>query len=319
MSWAAALLLGYAAVLATAGSGLLRRAGWTQRAPRLGIAAWVLLLVSIVLTVVLAGTVMTPAGLALGPGAALRSVRAVAAGEVSADNAWMLWCLAVNVAALAATVWAVSAVASALLRNRRQRRSHAEALALVATPDPASGTLIVDHCRAAAYCVPGRPPLVVLTTAAIRTLSGQELAAVLAHERAHLSGRHHLLLAASSGLARAFPFVPAFRQASAELARLAEMCADDCAARAGAPRRALASAMLRMASGPQLPAAALAAAQVDPAGRALRLLQPARPIGAARAMLIAAALMAVAVIPTTAVPAAAPYPCQAGPAIETMR
>jgi Zn-dependent protease with chaperone function len=45
------------------------------------------------------------------------------------------------------------------------------------------------------YCVPGRLPTIVVTTGALAVLEPEQLAAVLAHERAHLAGRHHLLLA----------------------------------------------------------------------------------------------------------------------------
>ena len=44
--------------------------------------------------------------------------------------------------------------------------------------------------------------------------------AVLAHEQAHLRGRHHLVLAAGRILRRAFPWVPAFRWAYEEVTRL---------------------------------------------------------------------------------------------------
>ena len=71
----------------------------------------------------------------------------------------------------------------------------------------------------------------VVSTAALAVLGPGQLQAVLAHERAHLRSRHHLTLTASSALARAFPHVPLLAQASAELAVLAEMAADDAAAR----------------------------------------------------------------------------------------
>jgi hypothetical protein len=44
-----------------------------------------------------------------------------------------------------------------------------------------------------------------------------------AHERAHLRGHHHLMLAVAAALARAFPAVPLLARAAAELAVLAEM------------------------------------------------------------------------------------------------
>ena len=42
----------------------------------------------------------------------------------------------------------------------------------------------------AAYCVSGRPPAIVVTTAALGALDDRQLDAVVAHERAHLAGHH---------------------------------------------------------------------------------------------------------------------------------
>ncbi|TDD13757.1 hypothetical protein E1294_39770 [Nonomuraea diastatica] len=41
------------------------------------------------------------------------------------------------------------------------------------------------------YCVPGRHSQMVITTGAMRSLGPEQVAAVLAHEQAHLRGRHH--------------------------------------------------------------------------------------------------------------------------------
>lgn len=53
----------------------------------------------------------------------------------------------------------------------------------------------MEHLEPAAYCVAGRYPTVILTTGALRALDPDQLDAVLAHERAHLAGHHHRLLA----------------------------------------------------------------------------------------------------------------------------
>ena len=130
------------------------------------------------------------------------------------------------------------------------------------------------RARPAAYCVPGRPAAIVLTSAALAVLDPGQLTAVLAHERAHLAGRHHLLIALTRGLAAAFPGVPLFTRAPAEVARLAEMCADDAAARRSS-RPALVTALLAMGTGTAVPAAALAATTCAVSARVQRLLEPA--------------------------------------------
>jgi Zn-dependent protease with chaperone function len=67
---------------------------------------------------------------------------------------------------------------------------------------------VIDHEAPAVYCLPGRHGRVVVATAALRALDDERLAAVLAHERAHLRQRHHLLRATAEALAVALPFVP---------------------------------------------------------------------------------------------------------------
>jgi hypothetical protein len=52
-------------------------------------------------------------------------------------------------------------------------------------------------------------------------LDDMQLAAVLAHERAHQSGRHHLLVTLAGVPATAFPRVPAFRRARGRSVRAA--------------------------------------------------------------------------------------------------
>jgi len=73
----------------------------------------------------------------------------------------------------------------------------------------------------------------VLTTGALAVLNPGQLRVVLDHERAHLAGRHHLLLAVTRSLAAVAPVVPLFARGTSEVARLAEMRADDVARRAG--------------------------------------------------------------------------------------
>jgi Zn-dependent protease with chaperone function len=54
-------------------------------------------------------------------------------------------------------------------------------------------------------------------------LGAGQLAAVLAHERAHQRGRHHLLVSLAGSLAASFPRVPAFRHGHEQVARLVEL------------------------------------------------------------------------------------------------
>ena len=82
---------------------------------------------------------------------------------------------------------------------------------------------VVDNPDCVVYLIPGRPRQIVVTTGALARLSREELAAVLAHERAHARGRHHLALAMAVLLCRAFPTVNVFRQAERQVRRLVEL------------------------------------------------------------------------------------------------
>jgi len=159
------------------------------------------------------------------------------------------------------------------------RRRHRVLLSLLAHGDPkVPGALVVDHPAAAAYCVPGLHSAIVISAGTLDLLDAAELAAVLAHERAHLRARHDLVLLPFSALGRAFPRSRLVRQSHATVALLVEMLADDRALRQR-PARELATALLRVgASGAGLaPSGALAAvgtADAEVAARVARLLTP---------------------------------------------
>jgi Zn-dependent protease with chaperone function len=188
------------------------------------------------------------------------------------------------------------AYGSVLAGARRRRSVHDDVLAVIARPGPAADVRIIDGDRPAVYCLPGRRRI-VLTTGALTRLDDRELAAVLAHERAHLSGRHHIVLALAAALQRAFPFARIFRLAARQVAYLVEIAADDAAVRR-APRLTVASALLAVATA-GVPAGALGAGGSAAAQRIQRLINPPpQPSRAARAVTYAA-------LTATAAPAAA--------------
>ena len=137
------------------------------------------------------------------------------------------------------------------------------------------GATLVDHPQPAAYCVAGPQPTVVVTTGALQALDSAQLDAVLAHERAHLAGRHHRLVAMATIARQVLPFLPLMRDADEQVTRLAELHADDTALRSSDPGP-LATALVILAT-PAAPAAGLAAAATDAVGRIHRLLGPAEP------------------------------------------
>jgi hypothetical protein len=198
-----------------------------------------------------------------------------------------------GIAALAATLTAAVLAwryGGGVRRARQRTRAHAAAAKITGRPLPVKGdseggtgrrmgdraAVVLDAPQPAAYCVPGRPAAIVLTSGALAVLEPAQLGAVLAHERAHLAGHHHLLISLTRGLAASFPGVPLFTRGPAEVAGLAEMSADDAAARRTG-RGALVAALLAMGTGTAVPAAALAATSGPVTARVNRLLDPPRP------------------------------------------
>jgi beta-lactamase regulating signal transducer with metallopeptidase domain len=198
--------------------------------------------------------------------------------------------------------WILVAASAAVLRARRRQRL---LLSLLAHGDPkVPGALVVDHPAAAAYCVPGLRSRIVISAGALDLLNQAELAAVLAHERAHVRERHDLVLLPFTALLRAFRWSGVAREAHAAVSLLVEMLADDRALR-HRPARELATALLRVgaAGGAPAPAGALAigggAADGQVALRVARLLHPSPRLPARTLALVG--LLAAA---TVAIPAA---------------
>jgi hypothetical protein len=212
-----------------------------------------------------------------------------------------LLCLAASAALLALLCWVLMAASGAVLRDRRRHRA---LLTLLAHGDPkVPGALVVDHPAAAAYCVPGLRSRIVISAGALDLLDQAELAAVLAHERAHARERHDLVLLPFTALCRAFPWSWSAQRAYAAVALLIEMLADDHALR-HRPARELVTALIRVgAAGPAgAPAGALAMAAGRPAesgvcARVERLLTPAPGLSMPALVLVSGAAAALVVVP----------------------
>jgi hypothetical protein len=190
---------------------------------------------------------------------------------------------------------AAGCVACELHRGRRARREHAALVAATGHPGDELGVAIVDHDVPAVYCLPcGRYQIVVSAGALAAALTPEQLGAVLAHERAHLRRRHHMILALATSLSRAFPRVPLLSQAPPQLAVLAEMAADGAAARYHR-RDDLAAALVVLArTGAQR--ATLAASGPEAIVRLQRLLAPQQPRAGLATLTVIAGLIPPAVI-----------------------
>jgi Zn-dependent protease with chaperone function len=297
----AAVLLAYAAFVGTLGARVLARARWTARAPLLGILTYLAGGWSVLAAVGLAGLTLAVHATALGGGLSqligacvlrLRALYATPGGATVAEAGLIL---------AGAVVARTALAASGHVRTAgRQALRHARTARLAGHREPALGAVVVEHPQPAAYCVAGRCPTVIVTTAAMAALDSGQLDAVLAHERAHLAGRHHALKAAALVGRQVLPFLPLLRDAQAQVTRLAELQADDAAIRAADPR-ALATALVVLATPAHpAPAPALAAAATDALQRIHRLLGPAEPLGRLRRHLLRATAATLALTPVLA-------------------
>lgn len=304
-------MLSHVLLLATVALGIvpaaaaLASARWPYRSPAAAILLWQALGLSWGLAAVgtLAGVAAVHDRYGVAGGAlsgAADAVRHAALGfGVSAIFAVARLCfLAAAVALLTLLCWVLVAASAAVLLARRKHRT---LLSLLAHGDPkVPGALVVDHPAAAAYCVPGLRSRIVISAGTLDLLDQAELAAVLAHERAHLRARHDLVLLPFGALVRAFPRSRLVRKAHVTVALLVEMLADDHALR-HRPARELATALLRVgvSGAAHTPSGALAAvtgADGDVAARVARLLapNPRLPLPA-QALICAAAALLVAV------------------------
>ncbi len=138
---------------------------------------------------------------------------------------------------IAGTVLAVAAgrLAMTWLVRRRRRtvlhRRHLTALRLAGVHDSRPvPTLWLPDERPIAYSLGGRRSLVVASDGLAARLTRRELGAVLAHERAHVHGHHHLFTGCAEVLGRTLGFVPLMRELPAATRLLVELAADRAAA-----------------------------------------------------------------------------------------
>jgi hypothetical protein len=319
-------LLGLAVILAGPAPAALARASWPGRSPRAALVLWQAVGLGGGLAILGAGLTLAVSGLHrswLGGLGALP--RAVAGGLGLARPgapAPGLDPLGWAGAALAgvAGAWLLAVLAASTARLTLARRAHRQRLDLLADelavgellaghpepvlagPRPAgpggatqvadsalTRVALLDHPLAAAYCLPGVRPRIVVSRGVIDALSQAELCAVVSHEKAHARGRHDLVIQPFRAWRQTFPFLAAGRSALAAVELLVELAADDAASRRG-HHRALASALSALAA---------AAGEGPVRAREQRLERPPRPLS----RLAAGGVCAAAVVPVCLPPA----------------
>jgi Zn-dependent protease with chaperone function len=247
----------------------LRRAQWVLRAPRLAIAVWQALSAAWIVSLVILGLTL-----------AQRLLERLAWPQDQPPNTARELIIAAAGLGLAAAIIARASyvIARELAWARRQQRSQLLALELAGQHADGLDATVIDHDTPAVYSLPAphAPKTIIVSTGALRILSDEELAAVVAHERGHLRHHDHLVTAIAGALHLAFPGVALLRHARHEIEILAEMAADD-HARRDHSTDALASALLALAAA-RTPQHMLGAAGHSVADRLRRMLASTKPL-----------------------------------------
>lgn len=284
----------YAVLVLLLAPPLLRGRAWVDRAPSLGILAWQASGIAVLGSLLLLGvtTVVPVSSVDVDLSHLLHACAVLLhADDVGLSDAALLAGAAGLTALLGVRGWRTIR-GSAGLRGRQR-----ELVDLVTVPMSPScpRVRLLDHAMPLAYCIPGRRGRIVVTTGAREALGQRELAAVLAHEQAHLHGRHHLVLLWARVACAALP-LSLFRAGERETAELVEMLADD-TVRSRAARRSLAVAVLTL--GVAHPAGALGAdARHGTAQRRVRrLLSPSRQLAQGPRAAVLALCLSVALGP----------------------
>jgi len=273
-----------AALLAWPVPTLLARARWPRRDPLVALVCWQAVGLAGGLSMI--GALLVH-GLAPWGHSLPEAVWAVLTGAPADDGVRGDHWVALTLAAVL-TLELLGVLLLSWVRTARTRRRHRELLQLVVEPSAElPDTRLLDHPAPVAFCIPGARPLLVLSSGMVAELDADQLAAVVAHERAHLRERHHLLLLPFVAWEAALPVLPAAARAHAAVRGLVEMRADDVALASlagSAPRRTLARAIVAAAEGAGgagVPDGALAVGGSDTGARVVRLLQPPAPLSAA--------------------------------------
>lgn len=305
MSVAVCLML-YGFAVAVLAPRLLRRLSVEGTAPRMAVAAWLAAMASTVLAWTITLTIviidLVTHRISLFPvrfmDSCLLHLHDAAVGHYGGPL--QIGLLALSGFATVAAVLVAFRLGATLLRLRRHTLEHARMARLAGRHHPDLDAVVLEVDQPAAYCVAGKPHTIVVSRGVLTVLEDDHLGAVLSHERAHLEGRHHLLLTLTRGLATALPRADLFTVGASEVARLLEMLADDAAAARIHGRATVLQALLTLSELPSPPATAEAALLP----RMRRLSEPAAPprlhtrVAATAAALTAVAIPVAAIVAT---------------------
>lgn len=255
--YAVAVLMCYALATGWGVDRLLARARWVSRHPRHALFVWHASALACLgaltgVSLLLAHDVLEH-GLLWLLHADKGQLHLAYAGSRSVDGLWNVAAL-LPIVVLTSMLVVVTSKAISDERCRRQFRLLPKTSGRFDS-DSTVRVAVVDHAVPAAHCLPGRRGrgLIVLTSAALANLTPTEVEATLEHERAHLRLRHHRMILVADSAAAILALTGALRSYPSQVRRLAELDADDVAARRFG-HQTVASALLTMCTTPPSPA-----------------------------------------------------------------
>lgn len=219
--WAACSVT-WAVLVTLAVPVVLDRGSWWSQRPRQALVVWSGAVLSSVVALVLA----VACGL-------LHLDRHVVDGSVPASVALLAqWAVAgLAIGLLALVMRQVELMVHASIDTRRAlrllERTHGVA------QEHLDGVTIVtiDAALPMAFCAPGRPPRIFVTSAIESRVTIDEYRAIIAHERAHLRQRHLWLVGFADFAVALTPWLGASRRMRRAVGVLVELAADDAAGR----------------------------------------------------------------------------------------
>ena len=251
------VLAGLAVLLAWVAPALMARQKLFRRAPRASLVAW---------------QAVTLGGIIAAVAVPLAALPLVLDGASPTDQLDLVVpAVLASAAVLGRLLYAGHDVGSKL---RRVRRDHRRLVDIIGGQHGTHARVrVLAHPTPTAYCIPGRQSRVVLSQGVLNELPDDQLEAVIAHEDAHLAGRHDLLLEFFAVVHRAVPGPLRSEAALTEVRLLVEALADRAAVRRSG-EVATARALVALA-GSRTPDAALGAGTTAPVR--LRLLADGPP------------------------------------------
>jgi Zn-dependent protease with chaperone function len=181
------VLFGVALLLAVGGPLALTAGTWQLRRPRLALGLWQAAAAAVALASLGALAWCVALAVAADDGARLPAV-------VSAAALVLAWG---GLAVVGGAVSALGARFGQLRSAERAARAEAESLIRACAPHAlrVSGhdVTVIEAAAPVVFSVPGRTPAIVLSARVQESLDPEQLRAVVEHERAHMSQRHHLI------------------------------------------------------------------------------------------------------------------------------